>query len=831
MRGVATIVVGAAVVMFAVTAAAMPAGALVGDPPPNDAYATRHAMAVNTRSWGTTDSATREGGEPSTCSGGPSVWYSVTTPGPGVLTASTWISDGWFGIDQHAASQHAIGIFTGASLDALHLERCFFSGDPGRAAEVVAGTYVIAIYGQDEPVLGPFALEVQFDSPPVNDDIANATTVPFSTTDPVAMHVVGTTRGALHTSSELRASCTWIHADTGTVWFKTTVPSDGVVTFAPPPAPAPDPGPKPQPIVSLDPGVGDSHIAFNDQRVTVSSSGDVTVNQTDGGSPSIGVFRAFGDTSNLVGWCDTSAPSFRATKDTTYYIAVATYPGRSDFSINARFLPPPANDDFANATPSALNSVITGTTEGATAEYGETSFGCYSYYRPTNSVWYRFVAPQDGSISVDDGGNGHETTVVRGSTIDSARATECDGVIEDVHAGEVFIVDVQAGDWMRPGPFKFIVNFTPAPSNDSFTGPQPLGASVLVPGDNTGATRDPGQPNPESTTYAASLWYRYTPTVDGVAVVSLDGPNQRFAVVTGTSAADTRSIPLEGGGVSIDGPEEAYVVSKGVNYYIVVYSPGCCSRGAFTLRVAQSAPATDGSPNASVTSASVTEGAAGAQSKAHLAVHLDQPSSLPLIVNYATSDSGLAKAGHDYAPTSGSLQFNPGETDKTVDVTIYGDNIDEYDEAFALDLTAGSPNVGISRGHALVTIVDDDAAPVVTLADSRVLEGNSGSTLLPFDVSMSGATEKVVTLAVRTTDGTALSTATRTTPADYAATSGQVTFSGGASTATIYVPVAGDRRVEPDETLGLNVLSLVNATSARAAATGTILNDDGRSPR
>ena len=41
-------------------------------------------------------------------------------------------------------------------------------------------------------------------------------------------------------------------------------------------------------------------------------------------------------------------------------------------------------------------------------------------------------------------------------------------------------------------------------------------------------------------------------------------------------------------------------------------------------------------------------------------------------VNFATSD-GTAKAGIDYVATSGTLTFAPGETSKTVTVSVIND--------------------------------------------------------------------------------------------------------------------------------------------------------------
>ena len=57
-------------------------------------------------------------------------------------------------------------------------------------------------------------------------------------------------------------------------------------------------------------------------------------------------------------------------------------------------------------------------------------------------------------------------------------------------------------------------------------------------------------------------------------------------------------------------------------------------------------------------------------------VSLSEASRDPVSVSYATSD-GTARAGSDYTSASGTLTFQPGETEKTVSVTILDDAHDE----------------------------------------------------------------------------------------------------------------------------------------------------------
>lgn len=214
--------------------------------------------------------------------------------------------------------------------------------------------------------------------------------------------------------------------------------------------------------------------------------------------------------------------------------------------------------------------------------------------------------------------------------------------------------------------------------------------------------------------------------------------------------------------------------------------------------------------------ASVTEGNSGTTLLSYT-VSLSKAATRSVTVDYATSD-GNATAGSDYGATSGTLTFNPGETSKTVNVTVYGDSAVEANETVLLNLSnaVGAP---VYRGMAWGTIYNDDV-PSLTIADTSVTEGNSGTTTANFTVTLSQASPSPVTFSYYTSNGTA------TSGSDYIYKSGSVTIAAGQTSATIAVTVYGDTTYEPNETFNLYVYSPTNATIARSTAIGTILNDD-----
>jgi hypothetical protein len=104
-----------------------------------------------------------------------------------------------------------------------------------------------------------------------------------------------------------------------------------------------------------------------------------------------------------------------------------------------------------------------------------------------------------------------------------------------------------------------------------------------------------------------------------------------------------------------------------------------------------------------VADVSVLEGDRGF-SNAAVAVTLSNGSSQAITVSYRTAN-GTAVANSDYTAASGTLTFQPGETSRTISVSIKGDRKREPDETFSVQL---SNAVGATIGVATVTIPNDD---------------------------------------------------------------------------------------------------------------------------
>ncbi|WP_088437300.1 PA14 domain-containing protein [Sulfurospirillum diekertiae] len=115
--------------------------------------------------------------------------------------------------------------------------------------------------------------------------------------------------------------------------------------------------------------------------------------------------------------------------------------------------------------------------------------------------------------------------------------------------------------------------------------------------------------------------------------------------------------------------------------------------------------------------------------------------------------------------------------------------------------------------------------PSLTITDANLTEGDTGYKNMNFIVTISETTNASVKYA--TADGTVAATAA-TAGSDYNATNGTLIFSSSDTNLSkiISIPIKGDTLVENNETFTVTLSNEVNATIARAIATGTIINDD-----
>ena len=156
---------------------------------------------------------------------------------------------------------------------------------------------------------------------------------------------------------------------------------------------------------------------------------------------------------------------------------------------------------------------------------------------------------------------------------------------------------------------------------------------------------------------------------------------------------------------------------------------------------------------------------------------------------------------------------NPGATASQIRAAILNTTT-QTTSLSGITVTGGRLNVS-----ALMGIV---APPSLSINNVTLVEGNSGTTVATFTVTLSSASAQTVTVDYVTADGTAT-----TAGSDYVAIpKSTLIFAPGTTTQTISVTVNGDTVVEPNETFFVNLTDATNAPIADAQGQGTIQNDD-----
>lgn len=229
-------------------------------------------------------------------------------------------------------------------------------------------------------------------------------------------------------------------------------------------------------------------------------------------------------------------------------------------------------------------------------------------------------------------------------------------------------------------------------------------------------------------------------------------------------------------------------------------------------------------PTVSVADISISEGNASTK-LATFTVTLSAVAQSTITVQYATADGTATLVDSDYVSTRGMLTFSPGQISKLVTVTIVGDARVEADETFRFVLSSPA-NATLGRGTATATITNDDsAAPpagiTASVADATVTEGNSGTALASFVITLSAPATQTVMVRYTTADRTAT-----VFDRDYMAAAGSVVFAPGESSKTVSVAVMGDTKTELDETFAFTLSSATGASIVRATAISLIANDD-----
>lgn len=419
-----------------------------------------------------------------------------------------------------------------------------------------------------------------------------------------------------------------------------------------------------------------------------------------------------------------------------------------------------------------------------------------------------FASPAfGGADGVSVTGAGTFSTTFFGTSAAAPHSAACDALVRDaINSPNASVATTRAAlvsgavDEAPPGP-------------DNVTGAGLLDCAKSIPqklsvGDATVTEGNAGTVDANFTVTLAN------PPPDNVTVdyATADGSAKSTSDYQGTSGTltfaagqTTKTVTVNVNGDNIDELNEGFTLKLSNPHNALVTD----DTGAGTIL-------NDDHAKLSIDDVTVTEGDTGDRS-ATFTVTSSNPADRTISVDYATSDD-TAKQPSDYAQTTGTLTYTPGEQTHTFTVPVHGDIVDELDERYLVDL-ANPAVASIADGHAIGTIIDDDQA-TLTIDDVTVTEGNTGTVAATFTVSSSNPADRVITADYATSDDSA------TQPDDYVKTAGTLVYQPFEQVQKITVPVRGDTIDELEEHYFVDLSHPVVATITDGHGIGTIVDDD-----
>ena len=187
----------------------------------------------------------------------------------------------------------------------------------------------------------------------------------------------------------------------------------------------------------------------------------------------------------------------------------------------------------------------------------------------------------------------------------------------------------------------------------------------------------------------------------------------------------------------------------------------------------------------------------------------------PLTVTVEVTESGAYVVGE----LTTQVTIEAGAHTAKLLIATADDGTDEPDGTVTAALAAGGGYVLVDPVSASVTVTDDDAAPELSIADTRAVE-SAGQ--IEFTVRMAAASGHRVTVTCASADGTA------TAEEDYEPELGTLVLEPGQTVGKIRLAVLDDTLDELDETFTMVLADPVHATlpDGTTTATGTIEDDD-----
>lgn len=190
----------------------------------------------------------------------------------------------------------------------------------------------------------------------------------------------------------------------------------------------------------------------------------------------------------------------------------------------------PTNDDFSARQELQTLDATVSTTVNATAEPGEPT---HHGSQARASVWYRWVAPSDGILSLSTSSSSFDTTLAAysGASLSSLSRVASDNgsgsnsrISTRVNQGTTYSIAID-GFGGATGVTRLGGTFSPLvrPTNDDFESRQALASLQGISGSTVDATAEPGEPAHYGSQAYSSIWYQWTAPASGNLTVTTSG--------------------------------------------------------------------------------------------------------------------------------------------------------------------------------------------------------------------------------------------------------------------------------------------------------------------
>jgi uncharacterized delta-60 repeat protein len=170
-------------------------------------------------------------------------------------------------------------------------------------------------------------------------------------------------------------------------------------------------------------------------------------------------------------------------------------------------------------------------------------------------------------------------------------------------------------------------------------------------------------------------------------------------------------------------------------------------------------------------------------------------------VGFATTTNGTAVIGTDYTPASATVIFNPGDSNKTVQVPIINNGLPEGDRTVTMMISNILGATIASPSNAVLTIRDTTFAPGQLSLSTTNYFVNEGDGVATITVNRTGGSSGAVSAFYYTTPITA------TPGLNYISVSNSVSFADGQTNRTFSIPLIDNNVVQGQVTLTVTLLT------------------------